>query len=184
MYIHLGLDVSEENPHGEPCNVTIFGESTIFKEHNDKIFMQKSRNTELPMVDMAVKLYRDRGTFQAGIRFLKDYYNMILKCRWVAVRRTTENKYSLQNVKKKPKGYISMEQSTLIMKPGESIYLKVRFTDMDTCPVTYAVNEYGGGEVTETGIYTAPEAEGVYEINVYCTENPIISTYCFAVVRK
>lgn len=77
-----------------------------------------------------------------------------------------------------------MEKSTLIMKPGESAYLHVKFKDMEPCPVTYALNEYGSGKITENGIYTAPEKEGIYEVNVYCTEKPIINTFCFIVVRK
>ncbi len=186
MYIQLGFDACEEGGGDLSRNITIFGDSDIFKEknHNDKALTHRKLN--MPVAETAVKLYRDRGTFQAGIRFLRDYNNMILKCRWVAVRRP-----EAESAREKPKGmvggkvgYISMEKPTLIMKPKESAYLHVRFTDMEPCPVTYGVNEYGGGEVTENGVYTAPAGEGVYEINVYCTNKPVISTFCYAVVRK
>lgn len=185
MYIELGFDACEEAVEGMSRNVTIYGKSDIFKEqnYNDKLFMQKSKRTELPVAETAVKLYRDRGTFQAGVRFLRDYGSVLLKCRWIAITRT-KGGGALEQEKKSIGGYISMEQSTIIMKPGESTYLRVKFTDMEPCPVTYAVKEYGGGDVTENGIYTAPDREGIYEINVYCTEKPIINTFCFAAVRN
>lgn len=192
MYIQLGFDACEENCGDLSRNITIFGEGDIFKEknHSDKAFTHRKtdmpKQADVPVAETAIKLYRDRGTFQAGIRFLRDYNNMILKCRWVAIRRPEGSKAVKESkaTGRGENGYISMEQSTLIMKPRESTYLHVRFTDMEPCAVTYGVNEYGGGEVTENGIYTAPDAEGVYEINVYCTQKPVISTFCFAVVRK
>jgi hypothetical protein len=33
-------------------------------------------------------------------------------------------------------------------------------------------------------MYTAPSKEGVYEIYIYCTDMPKISTYVYAIVSK
>ena len=38
--------------------------------------------------------------------------------------------------------------------------------------------------MTTDGVYTAPAREGVYEIHIACTDDPLISTYAYAVVKK
>lgn len=182
MYIELGFDICEENYRGLSHNVTVFGEGDIFTDKN----INKGKRAEVPKAATAIKLYRDKGTFQAGVRFLKDYDYMLLKCHWVAIRRAEGSKALTvsEGDKQEINGYISMEKPTIVMKPGESTYLNVKFTDMEPCSVSYALGEYGSGEVTENGIYTAPLSEGIYEVNVYCTDKPIINTFCFIVVRK
>lgn len=181
LHIQIGFDTCEESYSGAKRKVTIFGEADIFDRKSGK-----EKTSEGPVAQTAVKLYRDKGTFQAGVKFLKDYNEMLLKCRWVSVRRPEGSKATdlMADRLNNTDGYISMEKSTLLLKPGESTYLKVKFVDMEPCPVTYALNEYGSGHVTENGIYTAPETEGIYELNVYCSEKPVISTICFIIVKN
>jgi hypothetical protein len=50
--------------------------------------------------------------------------------------------------------------------------------------VTYELTENGSGEITSDGIYTAPAKPGVYEIRIYCTDMPVITTYAYAIVEK
>ena len=49
---------------------------------------------------------------------------------------------------------------------------------------TYELTEKNSGEITSDGIYTAPGREGVFEIRISCADNPMITTYAYAVVKK
>ena len=172
VYIKLGFDVEEAGVR-EESNITIFGDGDIFRANK--------KDSRIPVVDSAIKIYRDKGIFQAGIKFLRDYDGMFLRCRWIAA--AGEEIKDISGEGKKKWGYIVVEKSTLVMKPKESAALQIKYVDMEPCPVAYAVNERGSGWISENGVYTAPESEGVYEINVYCTERPDINAFCYAVVR-
>ena len=55
---------------------------------------------------------------------------------------------------------------------------------MEPCTLSYELVEKDSGEITPDGIYTAPGREGVYEIRISCAEQPLISTYAYAVDKK
>ena len=51
-------------------------------------------------------------------------------------------------------------------------------------PLSYELTEDGSGEIGSDGVYIAPAKEGVYEICIYCTDMPKISTYVYAIVSR
>ena len=79
---------------------------------------------------------------------------------------------------------ISAMPPTIVMGTRDSHYFNVRFHNMEPCTLTYTLTEKGSGEITTDGVYTAPAREGVYEIRIACTDDPMISTYAYAVVKK
>ena len=55
---------------------------------------------------------------------------------------------------------------------------------MEPCRLNYELTDPESGEIGADGLYTAPAREGVYEIYIYCTDMPKISTYAYAVVGR
>lgn len=102
--------------------------------------------------------------------------------RWVAVSLSGSGE---ENKLRKLAGKsIAAVQSTVVMTARESHFFNVRFNNMEPCTLTYELTEKDSGEITSDGIYTAPGREGVFEIRISCAEQPLISTYAYAVVKK
>ena len=71
----------------------------------------------------------------------------------------------------------------LTLTPGESRQLLVLFDNMPPAPLSYRVLTPGGGSVDSIGLYTAPQENGVYELQIACKENPDVETRVFVAVN-
>ena len=76
------------------------------------------------------------------------------------------------------------EHPTVRLGAGDNYFFEVHFENMQPCTLSYELTETGSGEIGSDGTYTAPNKEGVYEIRIYCTDRPKISTYVYAIVSK
>lgn len=171
VYIEIGYSSKEMDVSmGRETKTMIYGSSGIFK------------NVRVPDIEYAIKVMEEKGTFVVGIRFLKEYRDINLKCHWIAVKMSggeqTDSLY--------PNGssYITTEKPTITLAPGETCFFPVKFVNMESCHLCYELMEERSGEISDTGVYTAPQKSGVYEIRIYCEQNPFICTYAYAVVKK
>lgn len=69
------------------------------------------------------------------------------------------------------------------LKPNETCRLRVGFHNMPPCALRYEVDPRDG-TVSEDGVYTASDKQGVHVIRVLCADNPIINTFAYADVRR
>lgn len=169
IYVDIGFEMQEQDASvGRKMKTTVYGVSDIFKD--DKT----------PNMESAIKVMEEKGTFVAGIRFLKDYRNTMLKCRWVAVKMSDNNLE--KNISLAGNSYITTEKTTINLAPGETCYIPVKFVNMESCHLCYELMEERSGEISDAGVYTAPQKSGVYEIRIYCENNPFMCTYAYAVV--
>lgn len=174
IYIEIGCESKEQDVSvGHEVKTIVYGTPGIFSKKGIKI----------PCIESAVKVIEEKGTFIAGIRFLKDYNSVILRCKWTAIK-VTGNKEKQEENKEGKEPYITTEKSTLIMEPKSTCYIPIKFKNMEACQLYYELMETGSGEISEDGVYTAPDREGVYEIHISCANHPLISTYVYAVVKK
>lgn len=172
VYIEVGCENTEEDASvGREVRTVVYGASGIFKN-----------TSGTPSVESAVKILPDKGTFIAGIRFLKEYSAPILRCRWVAVKTGGMLEDKCKNVA--GSRYITTEKPTIILAPGETCFFPVKFVNMESCHLYYELMESGSGEISEDGVYQAPQKEGVYEIHIFCANDPLICTYAYAVVKE
>lgn len=170
VYVDIGYECIEADASmGRDTGILIYGVSGIFKGNSN------------PSIEAAVKVMKEKGTFIAGVRFIKDYRNIILRCHWSAV------KISDGNVEKSlyPNGnsYITTDKPTIVLAKGETCFFPVKFVNMESCRLCYELSEERSGEISDTGVYTAPQKSGVYEIRIYCENNPFMCTYAYAVVK-
>lgn len=130
----------------------------------------------------AVKVFNDKGSFQVAARLLGEQRSIVLLMNWVAIKfksidegRVNDDTSGMSIVPETPTVHIPVKSS---------FYFGVKFNNMNVCRLSYELTESGSGEISSDGIYTAPGKEGVYEIHIYCTDIPEVSTYAYAVVSK
>jgi hypothetical protein len=79
---------------------------------------------------------------------------------------------------------ISAVTPTVVLGTKETYFFQVKYNNMKPCSISYEMTEPASGEIRSDGIYTAPSREGVYEIRIFCTDQPTICTYAYAIVKK
>lgn len=174
VYVEVGYEnVQEDVSLGREVNTLVYG--------SPGIFMEKGLNK--PSVEAAVKVIEDKGSFIAGIKFLKDYRGMVFRGKWAAVKISEDKGRGEENGIGR-EAYITTEKTTIIIKPKETCFIPVKFVNMDAERLYYELTQAGSGEISDEGIYTAPDKEGVFEIHIYSTVNPLISTYVYVVVKQ
>lgn len=171
VYVTVGCELVEYDQRmNKNLNNTIYGNMQLFKKMD--------RNSL--KVDTAVKVFKDKGSFQIAVKLIEEQTTVVLLLRWVAMRMTAIEETDViedYNVMS-----IQPDTPSVVLEPGESYYYEVKFSNMKPCRISYEV-ENNSGSIGADGIYTAPKKPGVYEIKIYCTDKPRISTYAYAIVK-
>lgn len=172
VYVTIGYESYTQDPApGANIRSTVYGDPDLFRDGSGNA----------PIAETAVKVLNDKGSFIAAACLLNDIAEPVLSYRWIAIKfQTDEEKGILENYN--DKGIMAVTP-TVVLKPKENYFFEVLFDNMESCSIAYELTETGSGEITMEGIYTAPAREGVYEIRIYCTDMPVISTYAYAIVK-
>lgn len=172
VFVEVGYEYLEENEEcGKSTRATIFGNPELFQPQRTQA-----------CAETAVKVLNDRGTFIVAVRLLRDVKQLVLTYRWAAVRYDSERLQ--EETERDFNRSISAATPTVALAAKESYLFQVNYHGMKPCHLSYELTEPGSGEVTAEGIYTAPSKEGIYEIRIYCTDDPLICTYAYAIVKK
>lgn len=132
--------------------------------------------------ETAVKVLADRGSFVVAARLLKETDYVLLQLRWVAVKLPLPTDQSM--LQKLAGKSISAVPPTVTLSTRETHFFNVHFKNMEPCSLSYRLTEKDSGEITPDGVYTAPAREGVFEVQITCSDLPMISTYAYAIVKK
>ncbi len=173
IHVEVGFEyLSEDVRLTETAKNTIYGDVDLFAKEQPPV----------PIARTAVKVMNDRGSFVAAVKLMKDSPYVVVLLRWVATRLPSEG---YKNLSTRIAGKsISAEQPTVVLATRESHFFNVKFRNMEPTSLSYTLTENNSGEITPDGVYTAPGREGVYEIRIYCTDQPLINTYAYAIVKK
>ncbi len=173
VYVEIGYEQFEDDKSlGMSAKSTVYGNAELFATSNDNI----------PDVETAVKVLNDKGSFIVAAKIGREPEFLTLTYRWVAIRFPSGNDLGLlENNNNKS---ITVDTPTVILGTKDSYFFNVNFNNMEKCSVAYELTEEGSGEITAEGVYTAPAKEGVFEIRIYCVENPSVCTYAYAIVKK
>ena len=172
VYVSLGHQIQEKHDgYNELTNTTIIGNGSIFAD-----------TTVTSNLETAVKVLNDKGSFIVGVKAVKDMECTIVSYRWFAVNFTAE--YAGNDAAYAQDGRITAETPTAVLKPQENYFFNVRFNNMEPRQLGYELTEEKSGHISVDGIYTAPNKEGVYEIRIYCLNDPSICTYAYAIVKR
>jgi hypothetical protein len=168
--------VSEEITHGlglgavtvqvgmEDEGTITYGSSEIFKDTD-------------PMMELAVRVFPERGTFQIGGRLLEQVIKSGVNIHWTALMKEEEK--VVEKVVRK----IFIKPSVLEIGTRESHYLEAICTNMADKTIEWQVKG-NGGSISENGMYTAPNTPGVYEVVAQSTAYPEVKSSIFVVVSE
>nr|MCR5467372.1 hypothetical protein [Lachnospiraceae bacterium] len=171
VYVEVGYEyLSEDESLGQNAKSTIYGNSRLFNQAG------------AAKAETAVKVLNDKGSFVVAAQLLEDADLLVLTYRWVAIRFPSGT--DTKKVRADKNQSISAETPTFVMGVKENHYFGISYHNMEPASISYELTEPGSGEISADGIYTAPSKEGVYEIRIYCTDMPMISTYAYAIVKK
>lgn len=171
VYVEVGMEYLDDTPHGtNNRRNTIYGNPELFHIH------------DCMQVETAVRVFNDRGSFQVAARLLGEQKSIVLQLNWMAVRFDASK--DSDEIQEEENGSITPDMPTVHLNPKESFYFGISFHNLAPCRLSYELTEPCSGEISADGTYTAPAKEGVYEIYIYCTDMPKISTYAYAVVSR
>lgn len=173
VHVLAGIADTAETAGTRPRIRTVtYGESSLFSE----------QDVAETWVETAVRVFRDRGTFQVAVRVKGEQRTVLLTVPWTAFK-VPESHENMDN-ERREKMYITPQTPTVRMKPKEKHYFGVDFHNMNPARVIYHLVDEKGGTIEPDGIYTAAAVPGVYEIQIYCEVQKDISTYAYAVVER
>ena len=130
-----------------------------------------------PMIELAVKVFPDRGTFQVGGRLFQQVTKNQVTIHWTAIMN--EEEYIEDRITRK----IFIKPSVLELATRETHYLEAVCTNMDDKEIKWSVKNMGG-TISENGMYTAPNDPGVYEVVAQSVAYPDVKASIFVVVRQ
>lgn len=171
VYVSVGIEQLERGVgDNRQSKTTIYGKSELFAEPEDM------------EVETAVKVMNDRGSFQIAAQLVGEQKSIVLPVNWVAIKFDYIRDEA--GMQEEDGRCLVPETPTVRLKAKESYFFNIGFRNMEPCRLSYELTESGSGEIGSDGVYTAPAKEGVYEIYIYCTDMPKISTYVYAIVNK
>ena len=177
VYVDIGIEyISRDvNASGDRESISL-GDGSIFESDStvtdEKIFQ----------VDQAVKILPDRGTFIVGVRPRVKMGRIGLRIRWYAFK--PEDLEQRVYDRSEQKGCIMIQPDTIVLPPKGSVHINPVFINMPEEALSYTLLDPEGGKIDNTGLYTAPAQEGVYEIKAAALSDPEIFTHAFIIVSQ
>lgn len=177
VYVDIGIEyISRDvNASGDRESI-ILGDGSIFESDStvtdEKIFQ----------VDQAVNILPDRGTFIVGVRPRVKMGRIGLRIRWYAFK--PEDLEQRVYDRSEQKGCIMIQPDTIVLPPKGSVHINPVFINMPEEALSYTLLDPEGGKIDNTGLYTAPAQEGVYEIKAAALSDPEIFTHAFIIVSQ
>ena len=131
-------------------------------------------------ISYAVKVLPERGTFIVAVRPRNKTMRTSLRIRWYACKAEDTGK-NISRLKEK-QGMILISPDTITTTPKGIVQIQPKFVNMPQEACSYEVLDQAGGKIDNNGIYTAPTAEGVYEVKVSCISAPEIFAHAYIIV--
>lgn len=157
---------------GEAREEIIFGDAELFANNES---MEKQLQ-----ISCAVKILPERGTFVVAVKPRNKVVRTSVRIRWYACRVEDTGKNISRN--KNKQGMLVIAPDTFTTAPRGVIQIVPRFVNMPEQACSYEVLDAAGGKIDNNGIYTAPSAEGVYEVKVSCISAPEIFAHAYIIV--
>ena len=132
---------------------------------------------DLPRVELGARADFQRGVFVIGARVLSASRQDRIRVHWTAIRDRKE----LAEEKKEPRIFI--RPNVLNLNTRESYFLEAVCSNMNETGVVWQVKDHGG-TIDANGMYTAPNAAGVYEVTAVSAAYPEVKASIFVIVRE
>jgi len=171
VYVDIAYEVLNKE-QGEVKEEIIFGDAELFGN---------TENAEKQLqISCGIKLLPERGTFIVAVKPKNKITKTSIRIRWYACKVEDTGKNITRN--KEKKGMIVIAPDTLTTTPKGIVQIVPRFVNMPEQACRFEILDAAGGKIDSNGIYTAPTAEGVYEVRVSCISEPDIFAHAYIIV--
>lgn len=166
---------SQEIFHGLGVGQASIILSTV-RDGNAEIYgnMEVFEDTKLLL---AAKLNQENGSFVIGVRAVEEAMETSLRIHWTVLKEKEET------AGEKEERRIFIKPNVLNLKVRESHHLEAICTNMKDKRLKWSVGE-NCGTVDESGIYTAPNESGVFEVCVQSIAYQDVKASIFVIVRE
>lgn len=171
VYVEAAVEILNRD-NGEVKEEIIFGDAELFGTNE-----QTEKQLQF---SCGVKLLPDRGTFIVAVKPKTKVVRTSVRIRWYACKVQDGGK-NIYKAKEK-QGMLVIAPDTLTTTPRGMVQIVPRFVNIPEQACRYEVLDAAGGRIDNNGIYTAPTAEGVYEIKVSCISDPGIFAHAYIIV--
>ncbi|MCI9447253.1 MAG: hypothetical protein HFH36_07620 [Lachnospiraceae bacterium] len=127
---------------------------------------------------LGAKLEPAQGTFEIGMRIVKNGNAKRVRVHWTALRNEVQKP---QSAKKK---HIFIQPDNPNVFVGESVVFTAVLEGFSDDRLKWKVKDNNGGTISKNGKYTAPETPGIYHITVSSSAYPKVQASTFVVVRE
>ena len=172
VFVEVGVEYILRGKNSGVSRKVVYGDDSIFKDSLPGAMSAKK----------AVKVFCDKGTFMVGVRFEEQVNISAMRLKWFAFK-TPEFTGVIEQEQDKEKS-IFVKKDALVVAPNEMICVDVGFKNMTVTTLKYEVVDKDGGTIDASGMYNAPNKEGVYEVKVSCVNSPDVYTYAYIIVVK
>jgi len=169
VFIQIGVEESSEG---------IAEEEMIF--YGDGVVFLKEMEPRCGDFQTGAIAFPKKGTFKAGIRLSSGKKETTVILRWWAYRQLIDvNKSNMK------KFFVQPDEIKLL--PEETYTLTALFTNPEdglTEEVEWSILEKNNGDITEEGVYTAPQVPTIATIKATLKSNPAVSAYAYITVEE
>ena len=128
--------------------------------------------------DRGVRIHPEKGTFELAVRLKGDLRQTTLRLRWFAWRGENHASHKL------PSGtLLRLEPDVARVAPGATVNFVPVFEQGLGAPCDFLIPDKQSGVITENGIYTAPEKDGLYQVCAQIKDRPETKVNSFVIVR-
>lgn len=128
--------------------------------------------------DRGVRIHPEKGTFELAVRLKGELRQAALRLRWFAWRTEEQTTHKL------PSGtLLRLEPDVARVAPGAAVNFVPVFEQGLGAPCDFLIPDKQSGVITENGIYTAPEKDGLYQVCAQIKDRPETRVNAFVIVR-
>lgn len=128
--------------------------------------------------DRGVRIHPEKGTFELAVRLKGELRQAALRLRWFAWRPREHTSH------RPPAGtLLRLEPDVARAAPGAAVNFVPVFEGGLGEPCDFLIPDKQSGVITENGIYTAPEKDGLYQVCAQIKGRPETRVNAFVIVR-
>ncbi len=129
--------------------------------------------------DRGVRIHPEKGTFELAVRPKGELHQAALRLRWFAWRTEEHTSHKL------PAGtLLRLEPDVIHAAPGATVNFIPVFEGGMGTPCDFLIPDKQSGIITENGVYTAPEKDGLYQVCAQIKNMPETRVNAFVIVRS
>ena len=170
VYMDFGIEcVRPAEDAQRNIRTIVLGDSSLFNRMDDDYERD---------FDRGICIHPEKGTFELSLRVRGEIHASSLQLRWYAWRMEQAAADSGAEGE-----LLRVEPSVVYAKPGQEIWFSPIFRG-NGMPCEFFVEERQSGLITEDGVYTAPEQDGLYQICAQVQGRPETRVSAFIIVRS